>query len=38
MNKSAGVMQRRVRKLQQELGLLGPVMRGSVVVDRKSVV
>jgi hypothetical protein len=32
MNKSAGVMQRRVRKLQEELGRLGPVMRGSVVV------
>ena len=25
-------MQRRVRKLQEELGRLGPVMRGSVVV------
>jgi hypothetical protein len=25
-------MQRRVRKLQQEIGSLGPVMRGSVVI------
>lgn len=32
MNKSAGAMQRRVRELQGELGRLGPVMRGSVVV------
>ena len=32
MNKSVGTMQRRVRKLQEELGQLGPVMRGSVVV------
>lgn len=32
MNKSVSVMQRRVRKLQDELGRLGPVMRGSVVV------
>ena len=32
MNKSVGTMQRRVRKLQDELGRLGPVMRGSVVV------
>jgi len=32
MNKSVGVMQRQVRKLQDELGRLGPVMRGSVVV------
>ena len=28
----ATTMQRRVRKLQQEIGSLGPVMRGSVVV------
>jgi len=32
MNKSVGTMQRRVRKLQGELGRLGPLMRGSVVV------
>jgi hypothetical protein len=32
MDKSMGVMQRQVRKLQDELGRLGPVMRGSVVV------
>jgi hypothetical protein len=32
MNQSVRVMQRRVRKLQDELGRLGPVMRGSVVV------
>ena len=32
MNKSVGVMQRKVRQLQDELGRLGPVMRGSVVV------
>jgi hypothetical protein len=32
MNQPVGVMQRRVRKLQKELGRLGPVMRGSVVV------
>ena len=32
MNKSMGAMQRRVRILQEELGRLGPVMRGSVVV------
>jgi len=32
MNKSVGAMQRSVRKLQEELGQLGPVMRGSVVV------
>jgi hypothetical protein len=32
MNKSVGVMQRNVLKLQEELGRLGPVMRGSVVV------
>ena len=32
MNKSVGTMQRRVRKLQEELGQIGPVMRGSVVV------
>ena len=32
MHKQVGTMQRRVRKLQAELGKLGPVMRGSVVV------
>ena len=32
MNTAVGAMQRRVRKLQKELGQLGPVMRGSVVV------
>ena len=32
MNKSMGTMQRRVQALQEELGRLGPVMRGSVVV------
>ena len=32
MNKSVGAMQRQVRKLQGELGRLGPMMRGSVVV------
>ena len=32
MNKSMGTMQRRVQKLQEELGQIGPVMRGSVVV------
>ena len=32
MNKSVGVIQRRVQKLQVELGQLGPIMRGSVVV------
>jgi len=32
MNKQVGTMQRRVRKLQQAMGSLGPVMRGSVVV------
>ena len=32
MKKSVSAMQRRVRKLQEELGQLGPVMRGSVVV------
>ena len=32
MNKSVRVMQRRVGELQEELGRLGPVMRGSVVV------
>ena len=32
MNKSVGTMRRTVRKLQGELGQLGPVMRGSVVV------
>lgn len=32
MSKSAGSMLRTVRKLQEELGRLGPVMRGSVVV------
>jgi len=32
MNKSVGTMQRRVQKLQEKLGQIGPVMRGSVVV------
>ena len=32
MNKSVSVMQRRVGELQEELGRLGPLMRGSVVV------
>ncbi len=32
MKKPVDAMQRRVRKLQEELGQLGPVMRGSVVV------
>jgi hypothetical protein len=32
MKKSVDAMQRRIRKLQEELGQLGPVMRGSVVV------
>jgi hypothetical protein len=32
MNKSVGVMQQRVGTLREELGRLGPVMRGSVVV------
>lgn len=32
MNKSVAMIQRRVRKLQEALGQLGPVMRGSVVV------
>lgn len=32
MNKSASAMRRQVRKLQEELGRIGPVMRGSVVV------
>jgi hypothetical protein len=32
MNKSMGTMQRRVQTLQKELGQIGPVMRGSVVV------
>jgi len=32
MNMSVSTMQRKVRKLQDELGRLGPVMRGSVVV------
>jgi len=32
MNKSVGFMQQRVRKLQEEVGRIGPVMRGSVVV------
>jgi hypothetical protein len=32
MNKSVATMQRQVRKLQEELGRLGPMMRGSVVV------
>ena len=32
MKKSVEAMQRQVRKLQVELGRLGPMMRGSVVV------
>ena len=32
MKKSVDVMKRQIRKLQEELGQLGPVMRGSVVV------
>ena len=32
MNKSVETMQRRVQKLQEKLGQIGPVMRGSVVV------
>ena len=32
MKKSTGAMQRRIVKLQEQLGQLGPVMRGSVVV------
>lgn len=32
MNNSVRVMQRRVKQLQAELGRLGPVMRGSVVI------
>jgi len=32
MKKSVEAMQRQVRKLQEELGRLGPMMRGSVVV------
>jgi hypothetical protein len=32
MNKSVKAMQRQVRTLQEELGRLGPVMRGSVIV------
>lgn len=32
MKKHLGTMQRRVRKLQEEMGKLGPVMRGSVVI------
>ena len=32
MNKSVKTMQRRIGKLQEELGQLGPMMRGSVVV------
>jgi len=32
MKKSVETMQRQVRKLQEELGQLGPVMRGSLVV------
>ena len=32
MNKQVGTMQRQVRKLQEAMGNLGPVMRGSVVV------
>ena len=32
MTKQVSTMRRRVRKLQEQLGQLGPVMRGSVVV------
>lgn len=32
MNKSVRSMQRRVRRLHEELGRLGPLMRGSVVM------
>ena len=32
MKKSVEAMQRQVRELQEELGRLGPMMRGSVVV------
>lgn len=32
MTTKTGTLQRRVRKLQAELGQLGPMMRGSVVV------
>ena len=32
MKNSVNAMQRRVQKLQEELGQIGPVMRGSVVV------
>ena len=32
MNKSVDTMRRQVRKLQAEMGKLGPVMRGSVVI------
>jgi len=32
MKKSVDAMQRQVRKLQEEIGRLGPMMRGSVVV------
>ena len=32
MNTQVGTMRRRVRKLQADMGKLGPVMRGSVVV------
>ena len=32
MKKSVDAMQRQVRELQEELGRLGPMMRGSVVV------
>jgi hypothetical protein len=32
MKKSVTAMERQVRKLQEELGQLGPIMRGSVVV------
>jgi hypothetical protein len=32
MKKSVETMRRQVRKLQEEMGKLGPVMRGSVVI------
>jgi len=32
MKKSVETMRRQVRKLQEEMGQLGPVMRGSVVI------
>jgi len=35
MNKSVRVMQRRVGELQEELGRLGPVMRGSAAASSR---